>query len=78
MFNIEDVAHPKHYTEGKIECIDFIIDKQLNFCLGNAVKYIVRAGKKEGNSAEQDIRKAIQYLLFYINKELKNESETDK
>ena len=67
------VRHPAHYTDGNIECIDFITDKKLDFCLGNAVKYICRAGKKEGNSAEQDISKAIQYLEFYKSKVLKNE-----
>ena len=41
------VEHPEHYTYGKIECIDFIYDKELNFSLGNAIKYIVRAGKKK-------------------------------
>lgn len=68
----DNVKHPSHYTYGKIECIDFIQDKQLNFCLGNAVKYIVRAGHKrsEGMSAEdkrrEDLRKAIQYIEFEL------------
>ena len=42
----DNINHPKHYTDGKIEVIDFIEDKKLGFCLGNAVKYISRAGKK--------------------------------
>lgn len=67
---VDAVRHPAHYTQGKIECIDFIVDKKLDFCLGNAIKYIVRAGKKDGNSAEQDISKAIQYLEFYKEKVL--------
>ena len=41
------VNHPAHYTDGKIEVIDFIEDKGLNFHRGNAVKYISRAGKKD-------------------------------
>lgn len=41
------VTHPSHYTSGKIEVIDFITDQQLDFCLGNVVKYISRAGKKQ-------------------------------
>lgn len=66
------VAHPSHYTYGKIECIDFILDKGLDFPLGNAVKYIVRAGRKKSadKSVEQkrieDLQKAIQYLRFEI------------
>ncbi len=68
----DNVKHPSHYTYGKIECIDFIQDKGLNFCLGNAVKYIVRAGHKtsEGMSAEEkrkeDLQKAIQYIEFEL------------
>lgn len=60
------VAHPHHYTQGKIECIDFIIDKGLNFCLGNAVKYIVRCNLK-GNK-RQDLLKARQYIDFELEK----------
>ena len=41
------VNHPAHYTDGKIEVIEFIEDKGLNFHRGNAVKYISRAGKKD-------------------------------
>lgn len=69
------VEHPEHYTYGKIECIDFIYDKELNFSLGNAIKYIVRAGKKKSagmNSSDkkiQDLEKAIQYLKFEIERE---------
>ena len=40
------VSHPSHYTSGKIEVIDFITDQKLDFCLGNVIKYISRAGKK--------------------------------
>lgn len=43
------VNHPEHYTDGGIETIDFIEAKELNFHLGNAVKYISRAGKKRPN-----------------------------
>ena len=42
----DSVNHPSHYTDGKIEVIDFIEDKGLNFHRGNAAKYISRAGKK--------------------------------
>lgn len=68
----EKVHHPSHYTYGKIECIDFILDKKLDFPLGNAVKYIVRAGHKseEGmtdhEKAIEDLNKAIQYIQFEI------------
>ena len=56
------VNHPSHYTDGKIEVIDFIEDKGLNFHRGNAVKYISRAGKKNPEKEIEDIQKAIWYL----------------
>lgn len=60
------VEHPEHYTThpSGIECIT--ITKHMNFCLGNAIKYIWRAGLK-GNAIE-DLQKAIQYLEFEINR----------
>lgn len=68
----DSVSHPSHYTYGKIECIDFIFDKDLNFALGNAIKYIVRAGHKSSkgmsdeDKAIQDLEKAKQYIDFQI------------
>lgn len=56
------VNHPSHYTDGKIEVIDFIEDKGLNFHRGNAVKYIARAGKKDPGKEVEDLRKAVWYL----------------
>lgn len=58
----DPVNHPSHYTDGKIEVIDFIEDKQLGFCLGNAVKYISRAGKKNPDKEIEDLEKARWYL----------------
>jgi hypothetical protein len=58
--NVDFVNHPPHYTTGGIETIDFIEAKQLNYNLGNVVKYITRADHK-GNRAE-DLRKAKWYL----------------
>ena len=62
----DSVSHPSHYTYGKIECIDFILDKELDFPLGNAVKYIARAGRKDPAKTEEDLRKAIWYINRYI------------
>lgn len=58
----DNVNHPLHYTDGKIEVIDFIEDKGLNFHRGNAVKYIARAGKKDPNKEIEDLQKAAWYL----------------
>ena len=51
---------PAHYTRGNIEVWDFIRDQELNYHLGNAIKYICRAGYKD--SKVDDLKKAIHYL----------------
>ena len=62
-FTLNDpVSHPAHYADGKIEVIDFIEDKGLGFHLGNAVKYIARAGKKDPDKAVEDLEKARWYI----------------
>ena len=57
---VDLVNDPPHYKTGGIETIDYIEAKELNFHLGNAVKYISRADHK--GTPIQDIRKAIWYL----------------
>ena len=64
----DPVNHPAHYTDGQIEVIDFIDDKQLSYCLGNAVKYISRAGKKDPAKNIEDLQKAVWYLNHEIEK----------
>lgn len=58
----DPVNRPSHYTDGKIEVIDYIEDKKLGFCLGNAIKYISRAGKKDPSKEIEDLDKAIWYI----------------
>ena len=53
---------PTHYTRGSIEVWDFIRDQDLNYHLGNAIKYICRAGFKGDNTKTEDLKKAIHYL----------------
>ena len=53
---------PAHYTRGAIEVWDFIRDQQLNYHLGNAIKYICRAGFKSSETKATDLKKAIHYL----------------
>jgi hypothetical protein len=67
----DPVTRPAHYTSGKIEVIDFIEDQQLGLHLGNVVKYVARAGKKDPSKEVQDLEKARWYLDRLINK-LKN------
>lgn len=66
----EKVNHPDHYNSGKYETIDIIesvLGKQgcYDFCIGNALKYICRAGHKE--NTKEDLEKAIWYLQYGIN-----------
>lgn len=58
----DNVNQPAHYTGGKIEIINFIEDKELGFHLGNAVKYISRAGQKNPDKTIEDLRKAVWYI----------------
>ena len=63
MFEMEEkemVNHPSHYNMGKYEAIDVIEDWNLNFNLGNAVKYISRAGHKD--DIVQDLKKSLWYI----------------
>ena len=53
---------PSHYTRGSIEVWDFIRDQGLNYHLGNAIKYISRAGYKSTATKTEDLKKAIHYL----------------
>jgi hypothetical protein len=62
------VNRPSHYTTGKIEVIDFIEDQKLGFHLGNVVKYVARAGKKDPAKEIQDLEKARWYLNRAIEK----------
>lgn len=61
------VNNPAHYKGNKFESIDIIEDFELNFCLGNAIKYILRCNKK-GNK-KQDLEKAIWYLKREVSNE---------
>jgi hypothetical protein len=58
----KDATNPDHYKRYPVECIQ--LTEHMNFCLGNAVKYIYRAGEKD--DIVQDLRKAI----WYINREI--------
>lgn len=69
----DNVNHPSHYNEGKIECIEYIKDKFTDeelygFCIGNAIKYITRAEHK--GKKEEDLRKAIWYIDYYLKNEI--------
>lgn len=56
---------PQHY-QGTIQPIDLINAQDLNFNLGNVVKYVCRAGKKQGENILTDLEKAKDYINFEI------------
>lgn len=61
---MSSVNHPAHYNVGKVEVIDAIEAWGLDFCLGNVVKYVARAGHK--GQALEDLKKAQWYLARAI------------
>jgi hypothetical protein len=66
----DNVNHPKHYTQGKIEVIDFILDQKMPYLESNVLKYICRHRHKNGL---EDLKKA----QWYINKLIEvTENET--
>lgn len=69
---VDNVNHPPHYNYGKFEVIEFIEDQQLGYHLGNALKYICRAGRKDESKFVEDLEKAIWYIRRRI--ELKSEN----
>jgi len=61
----ETVEHPDHYNWiPGIECLDVV--EHFNFNLGNAIKYIWRAGRKDRESHIEDLKKACFYLTTEI------------
>ena len=72
---MDNINHPSYYADGKIEVIEFIEDKNFGYCLGNAVKYISRSGKKSKETEIQDLQKAIWYINRRI-QELSEQQET--
>lgn len=75
----EAVNHPAHYggEDNPYEVIKVIRAWGLGFCLGNAVKYISRAGKKDPTKEIEDLEKARWYLDEHI-KQRKVEKEIDQ
>ena len=63
---------PSHY-QGTLQPIDLINAQDLNFNLGNVVKYVCRAGKKQGENVLSDLDKAKNYINYEIERIKKNE-----
>ena len=74
---VDNINHPAHYTFGSIEVIDAIEGLLLPYHLGNALKYIARAGRKDPAKTEEDLRKAIWYINRYIEFLAKQKGDND-
>ena len=66
MTNKEIVNHPSHYLKSSgHEVIDVIEAWNLSFTLGNAIKYIARAGRKDDKKTKEDLEKAVWYIEWH-------------
>lgn len=70
----DNVNHPSHYHPDSVEAIKAINAWNLNFNLGNTVKYIARAGLKDKAKLIEDLEKARFYLDYEIQR-LKSSSQ---
>lgn len=66
----DNVNHPAHYTKGKIEVLDFILDQDFGYLAGQVIKYVARYRYK-GHPVE-DLMKA----RFYLDRLIANEQKT--
>jgi len=66
LMSYEKINNPNHYDGNGLKAIDVIEAYGLNFSLGSAVKYILRAGKKPGENTLEDLRKALWYTQRQI------------
>jgi hypothetical protein len=66
----KETTEPSYYSGTKYgySARKVVEDFDLSYNCGVAVSYLLRAGKKEGNPAEQDIQKAINHLHFELDK----------
>lgn len=56
----------EHYRKTSVQPIELITECGLDFSLGNVLKYICRAGKKQNASIKDDLMKALWYLAYHI------------
>jgi hypothetical protein len=67
----DPVNHPAHYTSHPSGVEAITITQHHNFCVGNAIKYLWRAGLKDESKTIEDLNKAV----FYINQEIERLSK---
>ena len=73
----DTIKHPPHYFRFKIEPITFIMQNEIPYAEGNAIKYICRWRHKHKTKEEQlgDLKKAIQYINLLIEQETQEKGE---
>lgn len=73
----EQVVHPQHYQlKNGLEVMDLV--EGMPFCLGNAIKYLLRAGKKPGVPMELDLQKAVYYIEHEIIRQRRLRGQQDE
>jgi hypothetical protein len=60
----------EHYRQTPIQPIELITHYGLDFSLGNVLKYICRAGKKQNASIKDDLMKALWYLAYHLTEDI--------
>lgn len=69
VLKMNEISSPDHYGfPGGVEVID--LTRHMDFLLGNVVKYVCRAGRKEGVSGLEDLLKAERYLGWALLREM--------
>lgn len=68
--------HPDHYKAGKLDVIDFCHHHDVNFCRGNIIKYVTRAGKKKSDNPLKEIED-LKKAKVYLDREIKKLEETE-
>tara|TARA_B100002019_G_C21253481_1_gene592520 strand:- start:85 stop:441 length:357 start_codon:yes stop_codon:yes gene_type:complete len=79
--SLSNVNHPIHYGGKDNPCETIKVIESLGilsgFCIGNAIKYLMRAGKKDQHKTIEDLEKAIWYIDYFIN-DLKSKNDKEQ
>jgi len=75
---VDMVNYPPHYMFGMIEPIEVIEDWELDFCLGNVIKYIARAGRKVTVINDEEMIQDLKKAQWYLNRRIKQMEDVSK
>lgn len=73
VYDYNNISSTQSHYQATIQPIDLINAQNLNFNLGNVVKYVCSAGKKQGENVLSDLEKAKNYINYEIERIKKNE-----